>query len=142
MQGVGSWNVKGVGFLRLNKNKGAEGGQGAAESDAGAQGAGGVRVVMRKIGNLELILNSRLFAGMACKKGCVCVLFCFVLGACASPLTEGWKRAFYLAFLIEFVGADFHTHVRLVCAHVRVRACVFAEGRKRSSSLACAKKAW
>lgn len=28
-----------------------------------------MRVVMRKIGNLELILNSRLFAGMACKKG-------------------------------------------------------------------------
>ena len=43
----------------------------AAEGGNGDQsGEGAVRVVMRKIGNLELILNSRLFSGMACKKGC------------------------------------------------------------------------
>ena len=94
--GGGSWSVKGVGCLRLNRHVGAgarglgsarrgeeggEPGDGKREGvDAGAGGAvgegggaegevGSVRVVMRKIGNLELILNSRLFAGMACKKG-------------------------------------------------------------------------
>jgi hypothetical protein len=63
-----------VGCLRLNKRKDLPAassgnvteGQGAS-GDQSCEGA--VRVVMRKIGNLELILNSRLFSGMACKKG-------------------------------------------------------------------------
>ena len=41
----------------------------AARAEPRTHGEGTVRVVMRKIGNLELILNSRLFIGMACRKG-------------------------------------------------------------------------
>jgi hypothetical protein len=99
MQGAGSWIVKGVGFLRLNKNVGTEvnvgeGAQGSAVSNAGAKGVSGVRVVMRKIGNMELILNSRLFAGMACKKGYIRVLLCVCF--CVVYVSEAACFAFLL----------------------------------------------
>jgi hypothetical protein len=113
MQGAGSWIVKGVGFLRLNKNVGAEvnvgeeGAQGAAVSTAGAKGVSGVRVVMRKIGNMELILNSRLFAGMACKKGCVRALLCACLCVVHRALTFG---AMYLLCVCAHTCSQLHVY--------------------------------
>lgn len=56
---AGDWKVRGLGSLRLNVRKEA--------GDGRDKGQG--RVVMRRAGNLEVILNSNLFAGMAAKKG-------------------------------------------------------------------------
>ena len=139
MQGAGSWIVKGVGFLRLNKNVGAEvdvgeeGAQGAAVSTAGAKGVSGVRVVMRKIGNMELILNSRLFAGMACKKGCVRALLCVcvcVVHRCLSTDT-GWL--FCLPSWLA--GADIWGNVFTLCVRTHVFATAFLQRGEGSDIL-------
>ena len=148
MQGAGSWIVKGVGFLRLNKNVGVEvsvgeeGAQGATVSAAGAKGVSGVRVVMRKIGNMELILNSRLFAGMACKKGRVRFLLCVCL--CSPSVSE----AALCCLSSWLAGANIRVHVFTLCAraHVFATAClqrgegsdILWDARSRAGDFPCA----
>ena len=54
---TGAWTLKGIGALKVNQSP-----------PSGTDNKARTRVVMRKEGNLEVILNSLLFKGMACEK--------------------------------------------------------------------------